>query len=58
MKFLKLDYILSVLLVFVGPLIIAYGLYSIKDKHYAVTNVCNETFYPDLCGKKEVKSES
>jgi hypothetical protein len=28
-------------------------LYSIKDKHFGVTNVCNEQFYPDLCGKNK-----
>ena len=37
---------------------VTIGLYSIKDKHYAVTNVCNEQFYPDLCGSPKTESES
>lgn len=37
---------------------VTLGLYSIKDKHYAVTNVCNEHFYPDLCGSPKTEPES
>jgi uncharacterized membrane protein len=33
------------------PILVGLGLWSIKDKHFGVTNVCNEQFYPDLCGK-------
>jgi len=37
---------------------VTLGLYSIKNKHYAVTNVCNEYFYPDLCGSPKTEPES
>lgn len=44
--------VIAGLLAFVLPIFIGLGLYSIRDKHYAVTNVCNSTFYPDICGKE------
>jgi len=30
---------------------VTLGLYSIKDKHYGMTNVCNVQLYPDLCSE-------
>ena len=30
---------------------VAVGLHSIKKEYFAVTNICNEQFYPKLCGK-------
>lgn len=47
-----MKYLVSTLVAFVLPVVIGMGLYSIRDKHYAVTNVCNGDFYPDLCGKE------
>lgn len=47
-----MKYLVSTLVAFVLPVVIGIGLYSIRDKHYAVTNVCNADFYPDLCGKE------
>jgi len=48
-----MKYAIATFVAFILPVLVGAGLYSIRDKHYAVTNVCNETFYPDLCGKKE-----
>jgi hypothetical protein len=45
------------LLMIVGCTAVAVGLYSIRDKHYGVTNICNEQFYPDLCGKTQVEEK-
>jgi len=47
-----MKYVVSTLVAFVLPVLICIGLYSIRDKHYAVTNVCNADFYSDLCGKE------
>ena len=44
------------LLLIVGCGGVAAGLYSINNENFGVTNVCNEQFYPELCGK--AKSES
>jgi len=53
-EILIMSIILTVILIGV-----TLGLYSIKDKHYGITNVCNEQFYPDLCGspKEPEKTE-
>lgn len=48
-----MKYVVATFVAFVLPVLIGVGLYSIRDKHYATTNVCNATFYPDLCGQKE-----
>jgi len=48
-----MKYLIAIFVAFVLPILICLGLYWIKDKHYAVTNVCNEQFYPDLCGKSK-----
>lgn len=47
-----MKYAVSILVAFVLPVLIGIGLYNIRDKHYAVTNVCNAALYPDLCGKE------
>jgi hypothetical protein len=46
-----MKYAIATFVAFLLPILIGMGLYSIKDKHYAVTNVCNEQLYPDICGK-------
>jgi hypothetical protein len=51
MKKKIMKYFIGVLIVFIIPIVIGLGLWSIKDKHFGFTNVCNEQFYPDLCGK-------
>lgn len=45
------------LLMIVGCTAVTVGLYSIRNKHFGVTNVCNEHFYPDLCGKSKVEEK-
>lgn len=47
-----MKYVIASFVAFGLPVLIGLGLYTIKDKHYGVTNVCNEQFYPDLCGSK------
>lgn len=48
-----MKYSIAIFVAFILPILICVGLYSIKDQHYGVTNVCNEQFYPDLCGKPQ-----
>lgn len=50
-----MKYVIATLVAFVLPILIGFGLNAIKDNHYGVTNICNEQFYPDLCGKKTDK---
>jgi hypothetical protein len=50
-----MKFVIATFVAFGLPILIGVGLYAIKDQHYAVTNVCNEQFYPDLCGKKTDK---
>lgn len=50
-----MKYAIATFVAFILPVLIGLGLYAIKDQHYGVTNVCNEQFYPDLCGKKTDK---
>lgn len=37
--------------------VIIWGLYQIRDSHYAVSNVCNEFLYPDTCGSGSKQQE-
>ena len=48
-----MKYAIATFVAFILPVLIGLGLYAIKDQHYGVTNVCNEQFYPDLCGKSK-----
>jgi len=50
---MKIKYFVAFFVVFVIPILIGFGLYSIRNEHHAVTNVCNEFFYPELCGNDE-----
>ena len=53
-----MKFVIATFVAFGLPIIICFGLYSIKDKHFGVTNVCNETFYPDLCGSPKTELET
>jgi hypothetical protein len=53
-----MKYVIATFVAFGLPIIICFGLYTIKDKHYGVTNVCNEKFYPDLCGSPKTEPET
>ena len=52
-----MKFAIAIFVAFILPVLIGFGLYTIKDKHYGVTNVCNEHFYPDLCGKTQVEEK-
>jgi hypothetical protein len=47
-----MKYLIAGFVAFGIPILIGAGLYTIRNDHYAVTNVCNETFYPELCSKE------
>ena len=45
-------------LMLIALVLIFVPLYSIKDSHYGVSNVCNELLYPNTCGSNSKRTEN